>query len=197
MFIRVARLWAALFLLVSALPAFAAHAVASALAGANVSYYWNTNQPSQKVAGQKVMKACTDNAKKDKHTAKCKLMGTGSGPAYIAFFHTKDGSGFGVASNGDRQEALNSAHDYCLRQGDCPDAAAKVDFDEGEQQFHPDTSTPTGKSCRPKTQPIRCESSCVNGACVVSYQNGCKIRVQVSPRFDPFTSQWIYPSPPC
>jgi len=24
----------------------------------------------------------------------------------------------------------------------------------------------------------------------VEYENGCKIRVQVSPRFDPFTNQW-------
>jgi len=52
-------------------------------------------------------------------------------------------------------------------------------------------------SCRPTTQNIRCSSRCTNGSCVVSYENGCKVRVQVSPRFDPFTNQWTYPAPSC
>lgn len=52
-------------------------------------------------------------------------------------------------------------------------------------------------SCRPTTQNIRCRSQCTNGSCIVSYENGCRIRVQVSPRFDPFRNQWIYPAPSC
>jgi hypothetical protein len=52
-------------------------------------------------------------------------------------------------------------------------------------------------SCRPTTQNIRCSSQCTNGSCIVSYENGCRIRVQVSPRFDPFKNQWIYPAPSC
>lgn len=197
MFIRIAPFLAALFLLVSPAPSFAAHAVAAAEAGEVMRYYWNANQPSKKAAEQKVMKMCSENAKKNKHTGKCKFVGAGDGPKYIAFFHTKDGSGFGVSSNADRQQAIDSAYTNCSKQGECPDTAAKVDFDEGEQQPRPAKMAAAGDSCRPRTQEIRCRSNCVNGDCVVEYENGCKIRVQVSPRFDPFTNQWTYPSPSC
>lgn len=51
--------------------------------------------------------------------------------------------------------------------------------------------------CRPKTAEIRCHSNCVNGNCVLEYENGCKVRVQVSPQFDSFSNQWKYPAPAC
>ena len=52
-------------------------------------------------------------------------------------------------------------------------------------------------SCRPNTPSIRCSSNCTNGNCVVTYENGCKMRVQVQPRFNPFSNQWTYPAPSC
>ncbi len=52
-------------------------------------------------------------------------------------------------------------------------------------------------NCRPRTNQLSCSSQCYNGDCVVTYENGCKVRVQVSPKFDPFTSQWTYPAPSC
>lgn len=51
--------------------------------------------------------------------------------------------------------------------------------------------------CRPRTEYLKCSSQCTNGNCIISYENGCKIRVQVNPRFDSFSNQWIYPSPGC
>lgn len=46
---------------------------------------------------------------------------------------------------------------------------------------------PNGNAeCRPKGATLRCTSQCSNGNCVVTYENGCKIRVQVQPRFDSF-----------
>ena len=53
------------------------------------------------------------------------------------------------------------------------------------------------KSCRPQTASIKCSSQCQNGSCIVNYENGCKIRVQVQPTFDAFNNQWKYPSPSC
>lgn len=53
------------------------------------------------------------------------------------------------------------------------------------------------RNCRPNTPTVRCSSQCTNGNCIVTYENGCKIRVQVQPRFDGFTNQWTYPSPDC
>ena len=197
MFVRLALFFASLLLLVSAPPSFAAHAVAAAEASDRVRYYWNANQPSKKAAEQKIMKACSENAKKNKHTGKCKFFGAGDGPKYIAFFHTKDGSGFGFSSNVDRQQAIDGAYAACSKQGECPDTAANVDYDQGEQQSRPAKTEAAGGNCRPRTQEVRCRSNCVNGDCVVEYENGCKIRVQVSPRFDPSTNQWTYPSPSC
>ena len=55
----------------------------------------------------------------------------------------------------------------------------------------------TEKNCRPNTPTVRCSSQCTNGSCVVTYENGCKVRVQVQPRFDPFNNQWTYPAPSC
>lgn len=63
------------------------------------------------------------------------------------------------------------------------------------------TSAPAGQqaeaSCRPNTPTVRCTSQCSNGNCVVTYENGCRMRVQVQPRFDGFTNQWNYPAPSC
>jgi hypothetical protein len=52
-------------------------------------------------------------------------------------------------------------------------------------------------SCRPHTPTVRCTSQCTNGNCVVTYENGCRMRVQVQARFDAFTNQWDYPAPSC
>ena len=52
-------------------------------------------------------------------------------------------------------------------------------------------------NCRPKTSRITCQSQCFNGDCVVTYANGCKMRVTVASKFNPFNSQWEYPSPDC
>lgn len=53
------------------------------------------------------------------------------------------------------------------------------------------------KNCRPNTPTIRCSSQCTNGNCVVTYENGCKMSVQVQPTFDSFNNQWTYPAPQC
>lgn len=56
----------------------------------------------------------------------------------------------------------------------------------------PQASAP---SCRPKTTHLRCSSQCFNGDCTVTYENGCKMRVQVQPQFN--GSSWVYPAPSC
>ena len=54
-----------------------------------------------------------------------------------------------------------------------------------------------GGDCRPRTSNLVCYSTCSNGDCLVSYENGCKMRVQVNPKFDPLTNNWTYPAPSC
>lgn len=55
----------------------------------------------------------------------------------------------------------------------------------------------SSQNCRPNTPTVRCQSQCVNGDCVISYENGCKMHVRVSPRYDSFQNTWTYPSPSC
>lgn len=64
----------------------------------------------------------------------------------------------------------------------------------------PKTSTTqeiSDRNCRPNTKNIRCSSQCSNGNCVVTYENGCKIHVQVTPTIDPFSGQMSFPTPQC
>lgn len=53
------------------------------------------------------------------------------------------------------------------------------------------------ENCRPSTSAIKCSSSCVNGDCVVTYENGCQLRVQVRAEYDPLSNAWTYPAPSC
>lgn len=55
----------------------------------------------------------------------------------------------------------------------------------------------TDTSCRPRSETVRCTSQCSNGDCVVTYENGCKIRVQVAPKFNPFNNQLEFLAPNC
>lgn len=58
-------------------------------------------------------------------------------------------------------------------------------------------SSNSDSNCRPRGNTLRCSSQCYNGNCTVTYENGCKIRVQVQPKFNPFNNQWDYPAPGC
>jgi hypothetical protein len=196
---RLPLLLATIWLLLNAQISFAAHAVASAQTKEGVQYYWNTDQPSRRTAEKSAMNSCSAKSKQNRHTSKCKVVQSGTGPSYIAFFHTLDGRNFGVSSHEDRQQAIDDAHAACSKKGACPNTAEKVDFDEGELPANPFASSRTAADgdCRPRTPVIRCRSNCYNGNCIVEYENGCKIQVQVSPRFDPFSSRWTYPSPSC
>lgn len=69
--------------------------------------------------------------------------------------------------------------------------------EESPANAKPVAPVATNQNCRPKTPTIRCTSSCANGDCLVTYENGCKMRVQVSPRYDSFQNTWVYPSPSC
>ena len=59
------------------------------------------------------------------------------------------------------------------------------------------SAEPKDGDCRPRTSQLRCQSQCYNGDCEVTYENGCKMRVQVNPKFDALTNRWKYPSPSC
>lgn len=138
----------------------------------------------------------------------CKPVQEFTDPGFIAVAQTanpdSDGNFFVAYGYRNSDKADEEAKKGCERLANEP---CKVWFSgaiPGNVNNAPEVSTEPIKqrvahvpNCRPATPSVSCSSRCVNGDCVVTYENGCKIRVQVSPRFDSFSSQWKYPSPSC
>jgi hypothetical protein len=135
----------------------------------------------------------------------CKILFSTTSPGFFSLAKSVNEEGEGTVyhlfyeqTNSD--ESDKSAVDACKQRAN---RSCKLEWSAaipGKIKSEPEakvTPTPSAKSCRPTTQPLRCTSQCTNGNCVITYQNGCKVNVQVQPKFDPFSNQWTYPSPSC
>lgn len=147
-------------------------------------------QPSKKQAEAMAMKQCSKNSKK----MKCRVIGSSDRLGYVAVATSK------TSVLAELRDSLEEAKRFALDA--CAENTSKEDYCEirwtgingvVREQTQPSRSG----NCRPKTKEIRCRWNCVNGDCILEYENGCKVRVNVSPRFDPFSNQWTYPSPSC
>ncbi len=157
------------------------------------------NYASQKEADQAAIESCRNAARQNKigHLAnQCKVVTRSESPGYGAIVCGDDGCGWvlGVESG---QDAVDGAFNQCDRNfKNCE--SKNIKFWEDFEGFTPSrVANASGGDCRPKTNQLSCKSSCTNGDCEVTYENGCKVRVQVSPRFDGFQNRWVYPSPSC
>lgn len=76
--------------------------------------------------------------------------------------------------------------------------ADKATLAKAEKIAKANTPSNTSSSdCRPRTSQLTCQSRCTNGDCIVTYANGCQMRVRVQAQFNSFSNQWTYPSPSC
>jgi hypothetical protein len=157
------------------------------------------NYKSQKEADHDSLEGCRTNARTAglaDRANKCSVLARGKGPGYGAATCGDNGCSW-VASYSDRQEAIDAAYDACsknysnCKQDNIQNWADFVGFPSTE------VATPASESCRPRTSNVTCQSQCVNGNCTVTYSNGCKMRVQLQPHFNPFNNQWEYPAPSC
>lgn len=144
---------------------------------------------SKKQAESAALKQC-----KKQKTNKCKVAGSSDQLGYVAVATSKTSVRANVRDTLD--DAKRSALDDCAKET-ATDDTCEIKWTGINGVVREQQSASNSADCRPKTREIRCRSNCVNGNCVVEYENGCKIRVQVSPRFDPFSNQWTYPSPSC
>ncbi|WP_156422061.1 hypothetical protein [Paucibacter sp. KCTC 42545] len=177
-----------------------AYTSVAAIDGYVLSAWWRaSNYESQKEADLAAFEGCRSEARKNgigNLAKKCKVVTRAKGPGYGSIVCGEGGCNWaiGYASG---QAAVDAAYEGCNKSyKNCREQ--NIDFWEDFSGFpakNPEKLT--GGDCRPRTTTLRCQSSCSNGDCVVSYENGCKIRVQVNPRFDGFQNQWVYPSPPC
>lgn len=163
------------------------------------AWYRANNYTSQKEADLAALEGCRTEARQNKigHLAnQCKVVTRADSPGYGALVCGDDGCAWAVG-NESGQAAVDTAFDLCERNyKSCK--SENIKFWEDFEGFDlPKAANPSGGDCRPKTKQLSCQSNCTNGDCVVTYENGCKMRVQVSPRFDGFHNRWVYPSPSC
>lgn len=144
-----------------------------------------------------------------------------SSHAWFTIAGNDNSAGLGVSSKS-KANAEASAMHACREGNATPETCkpyqtvenrgpikAPASFEKIKQQVERNNpnvapASPTGlkklqevNSCRPKSQTLTCSSQCTNGDCTVTYENGCKVRVQVQPRFDSLTNSWTYPAPAC
>lgn len=146
---------------------------------------------SKKRAESEAMKYCNKNKTKG---AKCKVVGALDQLGYVAVAKNTARIDLNIADT--LEDAQRSALDNCAKHTSADDEC-KIVWTGVNGVIRNKSEPSNNADCRPQTREIRCRSNCVNGNCVVEYENGCKIRVQVSPRFDSFSNQWTYPSPSC
>jgi hypothetical protein len=147
------------------------------------------------------------NALKQCGNSKCKLQWVESAPGFFAIAESeKDADGksdfYLQYGNPNSDDADKLAIENCeeINRAKCHvSVSAAIEGRIKTTSPSQTTTAPeiTGKNCRPRTANLRCTSQCVNGSCVVTYENGCKMHVDVQSHFDPFTNQWTYPSPGC
>jgi len=133
----------------------------------------------------------------------CKILEVLTEAGYFAFAQGADGDGFHLHYGDDSlADAKSDALSQCEKKGqsECKIVGQGAIVGRLTYDDAPDIpSKPVASSgdCRPRTSNLRCSSQCTNGSCTVTYENGCRIHVDVSPAFDGFNNQWTYPSPSC
>lgn len=164
------------------------------------SAFWRANNyESQKEADVAALEGCRTEARKNgigNLAKKCKVVTRAKGPGYGAIVCGENGCAWTVGEES-AQVAVDAAYEECNKSyKNCQEKNIK--FWEDFSGFTRKKSEKiSGGDCRPRTSTLRCQSSCVNGDCIITYENSCKMRVQVTPQFDGLQNQWVYPSPSC
>lgn len=125
---------------------------------------------------------------------KCRVVGASDQLGYVALATSKNRV---QANVGDTlADAKRAALDACAAKTSTDDTCT-IEWTGLNGVIREASKNAKTNDCRPRTDTLRCRSNCVNGDCVVEYENGCKMRVHVSPRYDSFSNKWTYPSPSC
>lgn len=184
------RLGIILFMLLGSSFSSVTYADWASLAVDEESGVWGVavQRASQKQAETMALSYCSDAG-----GTRCKIVGSLNKAGYVAIATSKSAVRASVRDT--PQEAKRAALDFCAEETSSDDVCT-IEW-TGTNGLELETRTVNAQDCRPRTRELRCRSSCTNGNCIVEYENGCRMRVQVSPRFDPFSNQWTYPSPSC
>lgn len=165
------------------------------------SWFVSAGYDSQQEAGQDAAEGCRVTARQRgiANLAKtCKVVARALGPGYGAMACAEGGCSWSMGHD-TAQAAIDAAYELCLKNyAKCQDADIPTWSDAKGFAVKPSTRKPQAAAdCRPRTNHLQCTSSCKNGSCMVTYENGCKVPVQVQPQFNPMTNAWDYPAPSC
>jgi len=163
------------------------------------SFNSRSGSGTQKLADQGAITGCREAITKagfPKLAKRCRVAMRAKGPGYGAIVCGVEGCAYNTGYD-IKQESLDAAWKNCDQAGytNCQANDIVNWYDDNFPAAR--TATNQGGSCRPTTARVQCRSNCVNGNCLVSYENGCKIHVQVQPKFNPFNNAWEFPSPAC
>ena len=159
------------------------------------------NAVNQKTADTAALADCRASARKgglSGMASKCEIIARPEGPGFGAV-SCGDKDCYFTFGYDDKQEAVDDAYAGCAKSHEDCNSEHITSWSDtrGFAQTRPAPAKNNQEDCRPRSNSLRCSSQCSNGNCIVSYENGCKIRVRVNPRFNPFNSAWEYPSPGC
>lgn len=178
--------------------AFSAFASIKGYASDSLAYSYNYG--SQKEADRHSLALCRKIAEENGigHLAKkCAVALRGKGPGFGAFTCGDNGCAY-VTGYDSSQDAVDAAYDVCDKSyRNCRGENIKYGEDTAGFGAQRTKNSVQGKNCIPNTSQRSCQSQCTNGDCLVTYQNGCKVRVQVTPQFNPMNNSWEYLSPGC
>ena len=163
------------------------------------AWWRSSNYSSQKAADTAALEGCRSEARRNEieHLAKkCKIVTRAKGPGYGAITCGDNGCHW-VTGYASEQAAVDGAYAGCSEHyTNCQ--SKDIKFWEDFAGFPAKKAQQiSGGDCRPRRTTLHCKSSCMNGDCVVTYENGCKMRVKVPARYDGTQNQWVYPSPSC
>lgn len=178
---------------------FAFTAIATIEGQVDNAWWRSSNYASQKEADRNALEGCRAEARRNGAGAlakKCKIVSRAKGPGYGAVVCGDEGCNW-VTGHASGQIAVDAAYAGCNKSyKNCQ--SKDIEFWSDFAGFPSSKAAkPSGGNCRPRTTTLRCQSACTNGDCIITYENGCKMRVQVSPEFDSFQNRWVYPQPPC
>jgi hypothetical protein len=185
-----------------ALPSFRAIAKAKASTESGVSLSTESLEDAKKQA----VNTCNKQG-----TTTCEVVTSITQPGFFSIAEIDDekksGDLYIYYGSNDLERAIKEAREMCEKDTNAKCRIWRSSVILGVLEFSKDKKlTPekiksdlpvAQKNCRPQTSTIHCSSQCYNGDCVITYENGCKMRVQVRPSFDSFSNEWKYPSPQC
>lgn len=195
------RLLACLVLMVFSSIANAFTAIAIIDKQASQSWSRASNYTSQKEADNDALEGCRVEARKNgigNLAKQCKVITRATVPGHGALVCGTEGCAWGTGYNS-AQEAVDAVYGLCSKSyAKCQDKNIGTWEDSaGFSKKVTALKAPVAADCRPRTNQLQCTSSCTNGSCVVEYENGCHMRVQVQAQFNPINNSWQYPAPPC